>query len=174
MKGGKPDALSRRLEYRPEEGATHCKQQILPPEHFGRYQIAVIRGDEQPPLQQELPHPKKGNLVRNQCLIEDTRIPTRGSKLAAGYALYSIETLTIPAHSRPLIKRGLAIAVPNSTYGHIAPRSGLATKGISVDAGVIDADYRGELKVLLVNHHATSSDYEIKIGDRNAQLIVEK
>ena len=52
------------------------------------------------------------------------------------------------------------------------PRSGLATKVISVDAGVIDVDYRGELKVLLVNHGA--SDYEIKTGDRIAQLIVEK
>ena len=48
----------------------------------------------------------------------------------------------------------------------------MATKGISVDAGVIDADHRGELKVLLFNHGA--SDYKIKTGDRIAQLIVEK
>ena len=69
------------------------------------------------------------------------RIPTRGSKLAVGHDLYSIKTLTIPANSRSLIKTGLAIAVPNSTYGRIVPRSGLTTKGISVDAGVIDGDY---------------------------------
>ena len=48
----------------------------------------------------------------------------------------------------------------------------MATKGISVDAGVIDADYRGELRVSLVNHSA--SDYIIKTGDRRTQLIVEK
>ena len=118
-----------------------------------------------------MPYPKKEILVRIQRVIEDTRIPTRGSKLAAGHDLYSIQTLTIPAHSRSLVKTGLAIAVPNGTYGRIAPRRGLATKGISVDAGVIDVDYRGELKVLLVNH--SSSDYEVKTGNRIAQLMVE-
>jgi len=50
------------------------------------------------------------------------------------------------------VKIGLAVAVPEGTYGRIAPRSGLATKSITVDEGVIDADYRGEVKVLLVNH----------------------
>ena len=172
VKGGKPDALSRWPEYRPEGEATHHEQQILRPEHFGKLQIALVWADEPPPFQEELPHPKKENLVRIQRLIEDARIPTGGSKLAAGHHLYCIETLTIPTHRRYLIKTGLAIAVPNGTYGCIAPRSGLATKGISVDAGVIDADYRGGLKVLLVNQG--SSDYEVKTGDRIAQLIVEK
>ena len=167
-----PDALSRRPEYRPEEGATHHERQILLPEHFSKFQIAVVRGDEPPSFQQELPYPKKRNHVRIQRLIEDARILARGSKLPAGHDLYSIQTLTIPAHNGSLIKTGLAIAVPNGTYGRIAPQSGLATKGISVDAGVIDADHRGELKVLLVNHG--TSDYEIKTGDHLAQLIVEK
>ena len=121
MKGGKPDALSRRPKYRPKEGATHREQQNLRPEHLGKFQIAVVWGDEPAPFQQVLPHPKKEDLVRIQRLIEDARIPTRGSKLAAGHDLYSIKTLTIPAHSRSLIKTGLAIAVPNGTYGRIAP-----------------------------------------------------
>ena len=64
------------------------------------------------------------------------------------------------------------MAVPEGTYGRIAPRSCLATKGISVDAGVIDADYRGEVKVLLVNHNST--EYEVRKGDRIARLIVER
>ena len=51
VKGGKPDALSRRPEYGPEEGARHREQQILRPEHFGKFQIAVVWGDEPPPLQ---------------------------------------------------------------------------------------------------------------------------
>ena len=119
-----------------------------------------------------MPCPEKEHLVRVQILIEDARILTRCSKFAAGHDLYSIESLSIPAQGRTLIKTGLAIAVPSGTYGRLAPRSGLATKGISVDAGVIDADYRGGLKVLLVNHG--SSDYEIKTGDQIAQLIVEK
>ena len=119
-----------------------------------------------------MPRPKKENLVRIQRLIKDARIPTRGSKLAAGHDLYTIETLTIPAHSRSFIKTGPAISVSNGTYSRIAPRGGLATKGISVDAGVIDADYRGELKVLLVNQG--TSNYEIKTIDCIAKLIVEK
>ena len=70
------------------------------------------------------------------------------------------------------MKIGLAVAVPEGTSGRIAPRSGLATKGITVDAGVIDADYRGEVKVVLVNHGKL--DYEGKIGERIAQLVVER
>ena len=52
------------------------------------------------------------------------------------------------------------------------PRSGLALKGIDVAAGIINSDYRGEVKVLLVNH--SDVQFEIKIGDRIAQLIIEK
>jgi len=67
---------------------------------------------------------------------------------------------------------GLAIAVPEGNYGCIAPRSGLATKRISVGAEVIDSDYRGEVKVLLVNYN--SVNYQVRKSDRIAQLIVER
>lgn len=60
-----------------------------------------------------------------------------------------------------------------SSDGRVAPRSGLASKNfIDTGAGVIDADYRGEVKVLLFNHAET--DHEIKQGDRIAQLILER
>ncbi len=65
------------------------------------------------------------------------------------------------------------MAIPTGNYGRVAPRSGLAVKNfIDVGAGVIDSDYRGEVKVLLFNF----SDVEMKInvGDRVAQLIIEK
>jgi len=111
--------------------------------------------------------------IRIQRLDEKARIPRKGSKLAAGHDLYSsIEDILIPANNRALVKIGLAIAVPEETYCRIAPRSGLATKGITVDAGVIDAYYRGEVKVLLVNHGKL--DYKVKLGERIAQLIVER
>jgi len=109
--------------------------------------------------------------MRVQRLFEDAQIPTKGSKLAAGHDLHSSEDIIILATNPALVKIDLAIAVPEGTYGRIAPRRGLATKGISVDAGVIDADYRGEVKALLVNHN--SMDYEVRKGDRIAQLIVE-
>jgi len=74
--------------------------------------------------------------IRVQRLSEDARIATKWSKLAAGHDLYTSEDINILANNRALVKIGLAIAVPEGTYGRIAPRSGLATKGISVDAGV--------------------------------------
>ena len=80
----------------------------------------------------------------------------------------------MPKHSgRALIHTEIAIAVPEGYYGRIAPRSGLALQcGIDVGGGVIDADYRGEVGVILFNH--SDEDYHVKQGDRIAQLILEK
>ena len=64
------------------------------------------------------------------------------------------------------------LAIPHGAYRRIAPHSGLALKGINVAAGVIDSDYQEEVKVLLVNH--SDIQFEVKMGDRIAQLIVEK
>ena len=150
----------------------HREQQILKPKHFGKFQIAVIWGSDSEQLQQVLPQVDKEMGIRVQKLSEEAQIPTIGSKLAAEHDLYSTENTVIPANNRALVKIGLAIAVPEGTYGRIAPSSGLATKGISMDAGVIDADYMGEVKVLLVNHGTTN--YKVRKGDRIAQLIVER
>lgn len=100
-------------------------------------------------------------------------LPTKGSALAAGYDLYSSEEAVIPANGQGLVATDLSIIVPIGTYGRVAPRSGLAVKnGISTGAGVIDADYRGEVRIVLFNH--SSKDFEIKKGDRIAQLVLEK
>ena len=72
-----------------------------------------------------------------------------------------------------LVGTGLAIGLPQGTYGRIAPRSGLASKvGISIDAGVIDRDFIGEIKVLLVNNGP--EEFLIKKGDRLAQIGIER
>ncbi|KZF25910.1 dUTP diphosphatase [Xylona heveae TC161] len=106
-------------------------------------------------------------------LSEHGRTPTRGSAFAAGYDLYSAHKTIIPARGKALVDTALAIAVPAGTYGRIAPRSGLAAKHfIDTGAGVIDADYRGEVKVLLFNH--SDKDFEIAEGDRVAQLVLER
>ncbi|GAA6029566.1 hypothetical protein JCM8097_000941 [Rhodosporidiobolus ruineniae] len=108
-----------------------------------------------------------------QRLSESAKLPHRGSALAAGYDLSSAEDKVIPAQGKALISTGLAIAVPEGTYGRVAPRSGLASKHmIDTGAGVIDADYRGEVKVLLFNH--AKEDFQINTGDRIAQLILER
>ena len=73
--------------------------------------------------------------------------------MSAGLDLSAIETLAVPPYGRSLVSTGLVCAIPFGYYGRIAPRSGLALKaGIDVGAGVIDSDYRGELKILLFNH----------------------
>jgi dUTP pyrophosphatase len=106
-------------------------------------------------------------------LSDKGRVPTRGSEFAAGYDLYAARDTTVPARGKVLVDTDIAIAVPEGTYGRIAPRSGLASKHfIDTGAGVIDADYRGQVKVLLFNH--AEADYEIKEGDRVAQLVLER
>ena len=72
-----------------------------------------------------------------------------------------------------MVKTGISGAIPEGCYGRIAPRSGLAVKRfIDVGAGVIDADYRGEIGVVLFNH--PDEDFVVKPGDRITQLLLEK
>ena len=140
-RGGKPDALSRRPEYRPEEGAAHSEQSILKPEHF---QISIVRGEIEGRFDTgntELEH-----RIRIKRLSNDAILPTKGSRMAAGHDLYALNDIPIPSKGQALVETGIAIGLPKGTYGRLASRSGLASKeGIEVGAGVIDADYTGEL-----------------------------
>jgi dUTP pyrophosphatase len=106
-------------------------------------------------------------------LSPDAQLPTRGSEGAAGYDLQSIESCVILPGKRAVVATGLSFELPAGVYGRIAPRSGLAVKhGIQVGAGVVDSDYRGEVKVVLFNHD--TNPYVIKPGYRIAQLILER
>lgn len=106
-------------------------------------------------------------------LTEAATLPMRASSGAAGYDLCSAYDYKVPARGKELVKTDLAIMVPSGTYGRVAPRSGLAWKNsIDVGAGVIDEDYRGNVGVILFNH--SDVDFEIKAGDRVAQLVLEK
>ena len=108
-----------------------------------------------------------------KLLGETAKPPTRGSAFAAGYDLYASRPATIPARGKALVDTDISIAVPANTYGRIAPRSGLASKhGIDTGAGVIDADYRGPVKVLLFNF--SDVDFGVEPGERVAQLILER
>ncbi len=100
-------------------------------------------------------------------------IPTRGSAFSVGLDLSSVESATIAPGERAIVATGLATIIPNDSYLRIAPRSGLAAKhGIDVLAGVVDSDYRGEIKVILIN--LGKDTFEINPGDRIAQAILEK
>jgi dUTP pyrophosphatase len=106
-------------------------------------------------------------------LDPDAVLPSRGSVSSAGLDLHSIEDKELSPGDRANIRTGLAVAVPEGHYGRVAPRSGLALRhGLDVLAGVIDADYRGELVCIVIN--LGSEPVAIKKGDRIAQLIVEK
>lgn len=108
-----------------------------------------------------------------QLLTPTSKAPTRGSAHAAGYDMYASQSSTIPSRSQALISTGISIAVPEGCYGRVAPRSGLAVKhSIDVGAGVIDADYRGEVRVLLFNF--SEREFEVNVGDRIAQLVLER
>merc|ERR1711981_169926 len=109
-------------------------------------------------------------------LTPNAYAPTRGSPQSAGYDLYAAYDAEIEVGARKLVKTDLQVAIPESCYGRVAPRSGLAYKqGIDVGAGVIDADYRGNLGVLLFNmDFMNNQTFVVKKGDRIAQLVIEK
>src|SRR5437763_14478023 len=110
--------------------------------------------------------------LRFKKLHAEAKLPTRGSPLAAGLDIYSVERVTIAAGGRASVRTGLAVAIPVGFYGRVAPRSGLAVRhGIDVLAGVIDSDYRGEILCALVNHGR--EPFEIEPGARVAQPVVE-
>ena len=112
--------------------------------------------------------------LRIKLLTEHARAPKRATERSAGYDLYSAEEKEIAARGKALIKTNIAIAVPEGTYGRIAPRSSLAYHHhIDVAAGVIDADYRGDVGVLLFNH-SPDLPFVVHRGDRIAQLILER
>lgn len=106
-------------------------------------------------------------------LHPQARVPSRANTNDAGADLYAVEDVSITPLGRELVKTGIALSMPDSIYGRIAPRSGLALKhGLDVLAGVIDPGYRGEIGVVLYNTDQ-NSPFNIKAGDRIAQIIFE-
>jgi len=73
--------------------------------------------------------------------------------MAAEHAIHALKDGTIPAPRQMLLGTGIAIGLPQGTYGRLAPRSGIANKhGMALGSGIIDADYIGKIKVILRNH----------------------
>ena len=104
---------------------------------------------------------------------EPTLYPYKKYHSDAGWDIKAAESVIIKPGNYAAIKTGLKVIIPTGYYGHILPRSGLAVKnGIMTMAGVIDSEYRNEVKVLLYN--AGDKTFEVKRGDRIAQLVVTK
>jgi dUTP pyrophosphatase len=110
-----------------------------------------------------------------KLLTPTAQLPTKANLFDAGLDLYSDEkeAITIPPGQRRLISTGIAVAIPKGFVGLIWPRSGHAVKkGVDTMAGVIDAPYRGEVKVLLQNE---SDQYQtFNFGDKIAQMIIQQ
>lgn len=103
---------------------------------------------------------------------EGLELPRYATDGAAGMDIVSAEDVSIAPGARHAVATGLALAIPHGYEIQVRPRSGLALKhGITVPntPGTIDSDYRGELKVILINHGA--EDFAIARGDRVAQLV---
>lgn len=113
------------------------------------------------------------DVLKIKLLGPNAKAPVKSTPGAAGYDMYSSEACVVPANGKALVSTDIAVAIPTNCYGRVAPRSGLASKhSIHVGAGVIDSDYRGDVSVLLFN--LSSEPFAINVGDRIAQLIIER
>jgi len=104
---------------------------------------------------------------------EDAQLPTRGSAHAAGYDLYALEDTDVLYRTATLVRTGLHVAIPIGYEGQVRARSSLGKRGLIPPHGIgtIDADYRGELFVMMT-WIGEGESYSISKGERIAQLLV--
>jgi len=103
----------------------------------------------------------------------DALVPTKGSQYAAGWDLYSLEDTEVPFRSSVRLRTGLHVAIPDGYEGQVRARSSLGSKGLILphSVGTIDADYRGELFVLMT-WIGEGDSYLVKAGERIAQILI--
>lgn len=108
--------------------------------------------------------------MRVKLLDPEAKVPVRSSAGAAAYDLHVVETSPVTRNSITQLHTGVAVGIPKGHVGLIRDRSSYAMKGLGVQAGVVDEDYRGEVIVVMRNH--TGRTIEVLGGDRVAQLLV--
>ena len=110
-------------------------------------------------------------MIKFKKLDSGATIPKRQTSGSAGFDLYALADGIIKPSMMGCIETGISLEMPANTWGHILPRSSLAfTHQLETMAGVIDEDYRKDIRVLLINHG--SEEFRYKAGDRVAQLVV--
>jgi dUTP pyrophosphatase len=115
------------------------------------------------------------NQVQFKLIHPQARLPEKGTEHAAGYDLCSVEKIVLKSRSHSSIPTGLTMEMPKDMEAQVRPRSGLAARhGVTVlnSPGTIDSDYRGEVKVLLINH--SEHDFVIEPGMRIAQMVFSR
>lgn len=116
--------------------------------------------------------------MKVKVLRIDTELPLPNHAHAgdAGLDLYSAEDLSLDPRQRAAVRTGIAVAIPTGYAGFVLPRSGRALHealGVVNSPGLIDAGYRGEVMVLLINHGRRHS-IRVKRGEKIAQLVIQK
>ena len=110
--------------------------------------------------------------VKIKKLRDDAIIPKYGRIGDAGFDFYSREEWILQPGEQHVFETGIAMAIPEGTVGLVWDRSGMAAKnGVKTMAGVLDHTYRGEIGLVLVN--VTKKPYEVKKGDRIAQMLIQ-
>lgn len=110
--------------------------------------------------------------IKVKQLHPEAKLPRRATEFDAGMDLVAVDFVFIGPGERAIVGTGVAMEIPVGYAGFIWPRSGLAVKkGIDTMAGVVDASYRGEVKVLLLN--VGNEAVQIAKGDRIAQLVIQ-
>jgi dUTP pyrophosphatase len=111
--------------------------------------------------------------VKAQRLSADAKLPAVSQPGDVAADLFAAEARTVPARGRILVPTGIAVELPPGYRARIHSRSGMSLKhGIEAGAGLIDNQYRDAIGVVLFNH--TDSDYPIAVGDRIAQICIER
>ena len=154
-----------------EDNDFHCPMDCDTPENHIENQSMKLEPDNSWLSNPELIPPRTQLLVK--LLSPEAKLPTRGSDDAAGYDLYSCKKTILEPGTRKLVNTGISIATPSTRmYARIAPRSGISAQGLDIGAGVVDSDYRGPIKALLINN--SNMPFQVNVGDRMAQLILER
>ncbi len=111
--------------------------------------------------------------IEARKLHSEAKLPMRAHIDDAGLDLYSIEGCMLASGERRTVRTGIALSIPNGYAGLIWDKSGLAAKaGLKTMGGVIDASYRGEIQVILLN--TSREEFRIEQGMKIAQLLIQK
>lgn len=111
--------------------------------------------------------------IKIKKLDPQAKMPTNGTKGAAGFDLYATHDATLRRGEPTMVGTGLAFEIPEGFVGVVYSRSSTAKKGIIITPLLVDFDYRGEVFILANNIGAGAESYEVKAGDRIAQMRIE-
>lgn len=113
------------------------------------------------------------NVLKIKLIHDEAKMPFRANEGDAGLDVFSVEDIIIPSGKSALVSTGLQMELPKGTEAQVRPRSGLALKhSVTVlnSPGTIDEGYRGEVKVILINHG--KEDFQVEKHMRIAQMVI--